>query len=236
VNFLSGWYAFNGGFGLSWQGHSENSEEVIVMRIFCRRIGFGSFVALLLALLGGRALMAAVPYAITATNVTMPNGGGMAITHYTVSGIPLDGTLAVNCAYSGPTTTAHLPTCVYGPLTAPAPVMVGQTVTGSINFYPYGSAVPVTAQRTKPVWPAGGILAAGLLIGFGFRRKMPHWLAAVVLAVAGVAEAAAVTGCAGGGNGMTPGTYAYTLTASNEATPNTPLGVAATTTIHVTIP
>ena len=43
-------------------------------------------------------------------------------------------------------------------------------------------------------------------------------------------------GCAGGGNGMTPGTYAYTLTASNEATPNTPLVAAATTTIHVTVP
>ena len=206
------------------------------MRIFCRRIAFGSFVVLLLVLFSGRVLMAAVPYAITATNVTMPGGGGMAITHYTVSGIPLDGTLAVKCAYSGPTTMAHLPTCVYGPLLAPAPVTVGQTVTGSINFYPYGSGVPASTRRTKLAWPGGGILAAGLLIGFGFRRKMPHWLAAVLLAVAGVAGAVAVTGCAGGGNGMTPGTYAYTLTANNEAAPNTPIGVAATTTIHVTIP
>jgi len=199
-----------------------------------RRIVFGSFVALLLALFGGRALMAAVPYAIAATNVTMPNGGDMAMTHYTVSGIPLDGTLVVSCAYSGPMTTAHIPTCVYGPLHAPAPVTIGQTVTGSIDFYPYGSAIPATAQRMGSAWPAGGILAASLLLGF--RRKMPRWLVAAVLAVAGVAGAASITGCAGGGNGMTPGTYAYTLTASNEATPNIPLAAAATTTISVTIP
>ena len=199
------------------------------MRIFCGRIVSGALVVLWLALLGGREGMAAETYAITATNVSMPGGGGMAMSHYTVSGIPLDGTLAVNCAYSG-SATAHVPICVYGPLHAPAQVAVGQTVTGSINFYPYGSGVPATAQRRESAWPAGGILAASLLIGLGLRRKMPRWLAAILLAVAGAAGAAAVTGCGGGG-----GTYPYTITATNGAGLSA-LNAEAVTTIYVTVP
>jgi hypothetical protein len=35
---------------------------------------------------------------------------------------------------------------------------------------------------------------------------------------------------------MTPGTYAYTISADNESGGVTPLGVATTTTIQVTVP
>ena len=209
------------------------AQGAVAMRIFCGRTVFGSFVALLLVLFGGHVLMAAEPYAVTATDVTMPKSG-IGITDYTVSGIPINGTLTVGCTYSGPTTTAHIPICTYGPAHAPDPVTAGQTVTGSINFYPYGSAIPATAQSTKSAWPAGAVLAAGLLIGFGIRRKMPRWLAAVVL-VAGIGGAIAVTGCGGGGNGMTPGTYSYTISATNGGELN-PLLAEASTKISVTIP
>jgi hypothetical protein len=35
---------------------------------------------------------------------------------------------------------------------------------------------------------------------------------------------------------MTPGTYPYTITAGNEANPNTPVGQGVSTTISVTVP
>jgi hypothetical protein len=206
------------------------------MRIFVRRIVFGSLAALGLALCGGRLLMAAPTYAITATNVTMPRSGN-GVTNYTVSGIPMKGTLAVRCAYSGPKTMAHIPTCTYGPLFVQN-VDAGQTVAGSIRFYPYGEAVPVDASseaRRGYYWPVGGVVAAGLLLGLRFRRKAPRWLAGFLL-MAGLAGAVAMAGCGGGGNGMTPGTYAYTVSADNEAQPNTPIGAGVSTTISVIIP
>jgi len=44
---------------------------------------------------------------------------GNGSTQYTVSGIPITGTLNVTCQYSGPVTDANLPTCTYGPLHSP---------------------------------------------------------------------------------------------------------------------
>jgi hypothetical protein len=66
--------------------------------------------------------------------VTMPVSGNGS-TQYTVTGIPITGTLTVSCRYSGPPTEANLPTCTYGPVHAPEPVNAGQTVTGTILFY-----------------------------------------------------------------------------------------------------
>lgn len=179
---------------------------------------------------------AATPYAITATNVTMPSTG-TGSTQYTVTGIPLTGTLAVNCQYSGPGVGLKIPTCTYGPLHAPAPVTAGQTVTGTILFYPYGVAIPAGLRRTRQV-PAAGLGLAGLaLIGFGFRRRVRGLPAGILLVTASLVGLTGFTACAGGGfNGMTPGTYQFTLAADNEANPVTPLGQGVSTTISVTVP
>lgn len=169
-------------------------------------------------------------YAISATNVTMP-ASGTATTKYTVSEIPIRGNLSINCAYSGPQTDANLPVCGGGPIEL-IPVNAGQTVTGSVVFYPYGYAVPAVKHAQQDL-PASGLGLAGvLLIGLGFRRKVLRRPASILFTLA---CATALTACGGSMNGTTPGTYQYTVSAETADT-NNPLAAQAVTTISVTVP
>jgi hypothetical protein len=90
-------------------------------------------------------------------------------------------------------------------------------------------------RRSGHLPMAGLALAGALLLGFGMRRRASRWLTLVLLAVGTLAGPAGISACGGSGNGMTPGTYLYTITASFEADPVTPLGQAVTTTISVTV-
>ncbi len=173
---------------------------------------------------------AATPFTITATNVTMPAHGN-GVTSYTVSGIPVKGSLVINCQYSGPTTTAHIPTCSYGPIVA-IPVDAGQTVSGSVQFYPYGAAVPLA--QSSAAQASAGLTLAGLLL-LGLRRRARRFLLLVSVAALLLGGIPALTGCGNGWNGMTPGTYSYTVTAGNGSGLNNVMqGTSAI--ISVTIP
>ena len=202
------------------------------MRPQAVHILLGSFVAAVLAFVPTPA-HAASPFRIAATDVTMStNGNGQ--TSYTVTAIPSSGSLIISCQYSGPTTTAHLPVCELGPLIS-WQVTAGQTLTSSITFYPYGTIVPGTASAHRPS-PATPVLFAGLLAAaILFRRRLPAALLRVILVAAGIASLAALSACGGSSGPTTPGTYAFTIAANNEANPNTPLGQGVTTTIHVTV-
>ncbi len=178
---------------------------------------------------------AAPAYAITATNVTMPMSGS-APTQYTVTAIPMNGTLLVSCQYAGMGTHLKIPDCNYGPPFAPTPVTAGQTVKGTISFHPYGAAVPAGLRRTRAAPWTGLTLAGALLLGFSLRRRTRSLVAIVVLAVGTFCGLTAITACGGNPNAMTPGTYQFTLTAANEAGGNAPLGVGVNTTISVTVP
>lgn len=183
-----------------------------------------------------RQASAASAYTIAATNVTMPMSGPGS-TQYTVTAIPMTGTLYVSCQYAGTGTGLKIPDCNYGPVRAPTPVNAGQTVKGTIFFYPYGPAVPVGLHRSGHAPWAGLALGGALLLGFfGRRRRTRNLLALAVLAVGTIAGLAGITACGGNPNAMTPGTYQYTLTADNEASGNTPLGQGVSTTILVTVP
>jgi hypothetical protein len=57
----------------------------------------------------------------------------------------------------------------------------------------------------------------------------------MVLALVSVFGALGLSGCAGAMNGMTPGTYQFTLQAANAATLNN-LAAGASTNISVTVP
>jgi hypothetical protein len=202
-----------------------------------KRLVFGP--CLLLAFCVGVAVLApravaASSYAITATNVTMPLRGAGS-THYTVTAIPLTGTLLVNCQYAGPVTTAKIPTCWYGPVIGPTPVTAGQTVTGTYFLYPYGAPVPVNAPRRGLPW-TGMALAGALMLGVGLRRQARGWLTLALFAGMALAGLVGISACGGSANGMTPGTYQYTISADNEANPQTPMGQGVSTTIIVTVP
>jgi hypothetical protein len=185
-------------------------------------------------------IVAAVPasgsaeFSIAATNVTMPTSGNGS-TQYTVTGIPITGTLNVSCQYSGPATEANLPTCTYGPVHAPEPVNAGQTVAGTILFYPYGAAIPAGQQR-KDHGPSTALAFAGaLLLGLGFRRRCRSSQLSMVLALASMAGTMGLSACGGAMNVTTPRTYQYTLQAADAGTLNN-LSAGASTNITVTVP
>lgn len=171
---------------------------------------------------------AAEPYAITASNFTMPMSGN-GVSSYTVTGIPSTGTLAIACQYSGPTTSAKIPTCGGGPLMVNQ-VTAGETFKGTMEFFPYGVVVPL-AERNAEGTGIALMTAAGVLL-LGIRRGTARWFAVIVLG------GAALTGfsACGAGSGMTAGTYQFKISANNEANPNTPLGQGVSTRITVTVP
>jgi hypothetical protein len=179
--------------------------------------------------------LGATDFSISATNVTMPVSGNGS-TKYTVTGIPITGTLNVSCQYSGPVTDANLPTCTYGPVHSPVPVDADQTVSGNISFFPYGAAIPANSLRRGHVPSKALALAGTLLLGLGFLRRRGERPLLMVFALASLFGALELSACGGAAmNGMTPGTYQFTLQAANVGTLNN-LAAGASTNISVTVP
>jgi hypothetical protein len=202
-----------------------------------RPIDFLRIPLVLAALLVGfhAAAADAQSFTITATNVTI-NASGTGSSQFTITNIPLTGTLELVCAYSGLSTEAKLPIC---PLTPPAriPVNSGGSLTGAIGFVPYGSIIPLQLHELHhDRTPLVGLALAAALF-FVFRRRSWLWPAMVLLAMCSLAALAGVSACGGSSPAsMTPGAYPYTITAYNETNGPAPLGVSASTTIYVTVP
>ncbi|MGA3071889.1 MAG: hypothetical protein ABSD43_16910 [Terracidiphilus sp.] len=77
----------------------------------------------------------------------------------------------------------------------------------------------------------GFALAGALLLGFGFRRRAARWFTLTLLAVGALAGLAGISACGGNNSVVTPGTYAYTVTATDVNTSAT-----VTATFNVTVP
>jgi hypothetical protein len=196
------------------------------------------FAALLAAGCGflGIHAFAAEPFTITATNVTMPASGNGS-SQFSVTNIPITGTVNIATSYAGTDTGAKMPICADTPPVLYS-VKAGGTLTGTIACYPYGAAIPASLHgephRSGHLPAAGLALAGALLVGFGFRRGASRGLALTLLAAATLACLEAISACGGNSNAMTPGAYQFTISADNEGTV-TPLGQLATTTITVTV-
>jgi hypothetical protein len=215
-------------------GRPGGKESVMPIRNlpFSSQLGLAvcvAFVATAIPALG------ATEFSISATNVAMPVSGNGS-TQYTVTGIPVTGTLNVTCQYSGPSTEANLPTCTYGPVHSPVPVNAGQSVSGNIAFFPYGAPIPASSQRPGHVPPKALALAGTLLLGLGFVRRRGGRPFLMAFALASLFGALGLSACGGAAmNGMTPGTYQFTLQAANVGTLNN-LAAGASTNISVTVP
>jgi membrane-associated phospholipid phosphatase len=197
---------------------------------------FGLIFAFSISVFSVGALASTPEFAITATNVTVPANGSRGFSQYTVTAIPMNGTLAVSCEYVGMGPGLDAPICNYGPVAAPMQVDAGQAVTGMIGFLPAGSAVPVRLRRNGHA--AGGLALAGvLLLGFGLRRRVRRWLTLVLIIAGSLSVVAGISSCSASGSIYgTPGTYQYTIAADNESGGVAPLGQGTTTTIYVTVP
>lgn len=183
---------------------------------------------------------AVTPFAIKATNVTMPSvtvvktTDGVTWMHMgssevTVTGIPDDGILTIICWYSGPSTKAKIPKQC-GPSGLPGrPVTAGQTAYGNVSFVPYDQGyVPGLSQLQRAPAASGDpgatvlALAGALMLGFGFRRKTLRWFVLTVIAVSALAGALEASVSGRKGTPMTPGTYQYTISANFKAIPDGP--------------
>jgi len=198
--------------------------------------------------LSGVSALAAAPFAITAANLTMPaddlptTSGGVTATHlgsskFTATGVG-EGTLTIRCLYSGPVTQARIPQqCgIVGP--GRVPVQAGQTtVSGTVYFVPYGQGpIPSLGQLRNVPLPSSSLpgtalsLAAALMLGFGFRRRVRRVLSLAVLAVCTLVGAAGVTAwSAENRNTMTPGAYHYTISAEFTESGSNAIQTATTT-------
>jgi hypothetical protein len=126
------------------------------------------------ALFGLRAIAATSDFAITAANVNMPASGNGS-SEYTVTAIPMTGSLTVTCQYSGAATVARIPNCTYGPIEALPVTQAKQSQARSISYRMvlpslWASIARPTRQRPVSPWPerccwasvSGGERGAGL--------------------------------------------------------------------------
>jgi hypothetical protein len=179
-------------------------------------------------------------YSISATPVNGASGATEQV-QYTVSNIPIAGTLTVNCQYSGSSTfqeQAKLPVCGVGPLVG-FTVSAGQTLSGTIGLTPWGAPLPASFKgrrgKRSAEGAAGWMLAGALLLGLGLRRRTRRWQTLAGMAAAGLLISFGVSACGGSSNGPMPGVYVYTVTANVEPNPMTPLGQGVTTNVNVTV-
>ncbi len=194
---------------------------------------FTSFLACFLAFAGARSAALTPSFTITALNTTMPTTGNGTIQFTLTSVNSYSGFITVNCI---PPISArgNLPYCV-GPVnTAAYQLTANASESGTFLL----SSVPISSgcgyycrYRQPRRKPFGRAIAAALLIGFSFRRRLSRGVTLGLLAVAAFVGTAGITACGGYSNTLTPGTYAFTLTASDIYTSQ-----SASTTVEVTVP
>jgi hypothetical protein len=176
--------------------------------------------------------MASVPapsFTVAATNVTMPSGGNVTSSPFTLTSVNrYAGQVLVSCAYAGGNMGARVPTC--GIYTNPMFALgANQTVKGSLTLSPYGKVIPYSAMRRTGVESAGvPVLAAAVLCFFMLGRRLRgggrSWIAMII---AGLVAIGGITSC---GSGLS-GTFPYTVMALDSKS-----NVSANATIMVTVP
>jgi hypothetical protein len=194
---------------------------------------FSLLLAVCFAVPGSPAQPAKPDFMIAATNATMSSSDSDGIGHTTFTLTSLDGytgTVQVAC---NPPTGMNMPYCGGGPVIPPYTLTANQVVTGIIGLYNRPVPEPVSKPRRRGRGLAQGLALAGaLLLGFGFRRKTKHWFTLALLAIGTLASLAGISACSGGNNGVvTPGTYAYTISAMDTKT-----SVSVSSSFNVTVP
>jgi hypothetical protein len=205
-------------------------------------IVFGSFLTVTLWLDSGHAQTAAPSFTISASNATMPASGTGTIP-FTLSSVNgFAGTVVVSCGPANPPTGSILPQCNYtgsAIATPPYTLTANGTVTGSLNLVAYIPPCSNPCPVKLPLRPRhrGAVnlaLASTLLLGFGPRRRA-RWLWLALLVVGIPAGLAGVACGSASLHTLTPGTFAYTVAATQAETTTSPTPIVNTT-VNVTVP
>jgi hypothetical protein len=188
------------------------------------------FLVCFLVFHGGLAVAAPAPlFTIAATNVTMPSGGNLASSKFTLTSLNgFVGQIRISCAYSGGDMGARVPSC--GIYTNPMfSLGADQSLTGTLTLLPYGKVINFSSEsRPGERSSHAPILALAiisvLMLGRRLHNQWSKWLAVFVLAGAGILG---ISSC---GSGLS-GTFPYTVTAVDTRTNTT-----QNTSIMVTVP
>jgi hypothetical protein len=122
-----------------------------------------------------------------------------------------------------------IPVCGGGPVRLYS-LTADQVVTGTITLFAYGAPLPAGfGPANHPVIAL--LLAVALLSGLTLRRRSARWLM-LPLVLAAVIPLSSILGCGSAPQGFTPGTYNYTVTATQYGSA-TPLQQGTTATVTV---
>ena len=196
-------------------------------------------VAVLLTVSSLPALAATPAFTIVATNVTMSSNtsSGTGTTSFTLTSVNgYTGSVGVNCNAPNPPAGVTVPICDFGgPAYAPYTLTANQTITGTITFansLPACNPCPVSLPRSRGhKLPATLALAGAILFAFGFRRRASRWLTLTLFALGSLAGLVGTSACGGNKTVVTPGTYAYTISAVDLTT-----FANVSTSVQVTVP
>ena len=195
-----------------------------------------SALAFVVVFSGLNALAATSDFTVAATNVTMSSSsssgtGSATFTLTSVNGYT--GSVNVNdCEPPTPLAGEKLPFCGGSVAHAPYTLAANQVVMGSLPLY--NSPVPVPASllhRRGHGLATGLALAGALLSGLGLGCRGRRWITLTLLAFCALFALAGISACGNNNNYVTPGTYTYTVTATDVATSAT-----VTATFNVTVP
>lgn len=216
------------------------------MRFYRAFVLLGPLLIVSLALSASPALAATPGFTITATNATMSSSGssGTGSTTFTLSSVNgYTGSVRVGCVEPNPPAGAKLPYCgSYAvapaaiPVQPPITLTANEVVTGTFSFInfpaPCSNPCPVSLPRHGGHGMAQGLALAGvLLLGFRFRRRPARWLMLMLFAAGTLAGLAGISACGASNDVVTPGTYTYSLTATDVNT-----AASVSTSFNLTVP
>lgn len=168
-------------------------------------------------------------FTISAGSATITPTGSGAIPFTLTSVNGFAGSIVVGCQPPDVAAGVKIPTCGGGPVRLYT-LSADQALTGTLTLYSYGSGVPAAIMPVKN--PALAVLLVVLLLsGLTLRRRSARRLALPLVLIA-LIPFSWISGCGTGPQGFTPGTYAYTVTASEYGSV-TPLQEGATATVTI---
>lgn len=179
----------------------------------------GISLVLCLGFAGAGALAAAAPdFTIAATNTTVSASGTGATTFTLTSLNGYTGSVVVTCYATNPPADAKLPYCGGGLLRAEK-LTAGEIVSGSLPLTEFPVPAAESLPRRPGPAPATGLAVTGaLLLGLSVRRRARRWLVLGVFAAGALAGFAGISACGANGNGLTQGTFPYTVVGTDTTT------------------